>query len=328
MKVECLLNPGAFRFGKRIGLLLRVAERPVQEKGWVSTPLLDPKSKGGIRILRVRKTDPELKMDDPRVFEYKGVCYLTTLSHLRLAWSEDGTNFNVDRAPTLMGRGMHESFGIEDCRVEHIGDRYWLTYSAVSQCGVGVGASSTKDWVSFTQHGIVFPPHNKDCAYFPGRIGKFYYAFHRPSGIGLGGNYIWLSRSPDLLHWGDHRCIAMTRPGKWDSGRIGAGAGPIRTSRGWLAIYHGADKKDRYCLGGLLLDAKDPYRVLARSGIPFMEPETDYETRGFFGKVVFTNGHVVDGDRLIMYYGAADTVICRADASISDCVAALTGKKR
>lgn len=323
MKVECLLNPGAFRFGNRIGLLLRVAERPVPEKGWVSTPVLDPESGGGIRILRVRADDPELKMSDPRVFTYKGCDYLTTLSHLRLAWSVDGTRFEVDAAPTLTGLGTHESFGIEDCRVEFIDDRYRLTYTAVSPCGVGVGLASTRDWKTFERHGVIFPPHNKDCALFPERVGGFFHAFHRPSGVGLGGHYIWLSRSPDLLHWGDHRCIARTRPGLWDSSRIGAGASPILTPKGWLAIYHGADDRSRYCLGGLLLEADNPARVLARSDTPFMEPEAEYETSGFFNQVVFTNGHVMDGNRLLMYYGAADTVICRADASLAECVGAL-----
>src|SRR3546814_18986321 len=75
---------------------------------------------------------------------------------------------------------------------------------------------------------------------------------HRPSSVFLGGNYIWLARSPDLSHWGDHVCIAQTREEKWDSERIGAGASPILTSAGWLELYHGADKDQRHCLGALL----------------------------------------------------------------------------
>ena len=137
MVVECLLNPGVFRYQGRTGLLLRVAERPRPEEGWVSTPLLDPTRDGGIRILRIRKDDPDLKFTDPRIFSYKGRGYLTTLSHLRLAWSNDGVRFVVEPQPTLLGTGDHESFGIEDCRVEFMAGRYWLTYSAVSAFGVG-----------------------------------------------------------------------------------------------------------------------------------------------------------------------------------------------
>lgn len=317
MVVECLLNPGVFRYQGKIGLLLRVAERPRPEDGWVSTPILDPASEGGIRILRIRQDDPGLNFTDPRIFEYQGRGYLTTLSHLRLAWSTDGVRFTVEDQPTLLGTGAHESFGMEDCRVEFIDGRYWLTYTAVSEFGVGVGLISTTDWKTYARHGIIFPPHNKDCALFPEKVGDRYWAFHRPSGLGIGGNFIWISASPDLFHWGAHQCLATTRPGQWDSERIGAGAAPILTDRGWLAIYHGADSSSRYCLGALLLDAKDPTRVLARSRDPIMEPVADYEQTGFFGNVVFTNGHIVDGDEVSIYYGASDSVICGAKASLA-----------
>ena len=323
MVVECLLNPGAFRYKGRTGLLMRVAERPLQEEGWVSTPLLDPESEGGIRILKIRKDDPDLKFTDPRIFEYKGRRYLTTLSHLRLAWSDDGVKFTADERPTLAGHGSHESFGVEDCRVEFVDDAYRLTFTAVSEFGACVGLISTKDWQTFTRHGIIFSPHNKDCALFPEKIDGSYWALHRPSGVDVGGNYIWTGRSPDMLHWGDHRCIATTRADMWDCQRIGAGAAPVKTPGGWLEIYHGANAKSRYCLGALLLDLKAPTRVLARSREPIMEPDAEYEQKGFFGNVVFTNGQIVDGDNLTIYYGASDSVICGARTSIKGILATL-----
>ncbi len=83
-----------------------------------------------------------------------------------------------------------------------------------------------------------------------------------------------------------------------------------------MEIYHGATKENRYCLGALLLDLNEPWRVLARSETPIMEPSTPYEKEGFFGQVIFTNGHLVDGDHLTVYYGAADSVICAAHFSI------------
>jgi len=323
MEVALALNPGAFQYKGKTGLLVRVAERPVQEEGWTSTPLLDPASETGIRILRIKKDDPELVGDDPRGFRYQGRDYLTTLSHLRLAWSDDGVHFKIDEKPTLLGEGNYESFGIEDCRVEFVEDRYLLTYSAASDFGCGVGLISTKDWKTFERHGLIFPPHNKDCSLFPEKIGGSYRAMHRPSGIDLGGHFIWLASSPDLRHWGNYTCIATTRAGMWDSQRVGAGAAPIRTDRGWLSIYHGADMQSRYCLGGLLMDLKDPARVLARSNKPLMEPDAEYEQKGFFGHVVFTNGHVTQGDEVTIYYGASDTVICGARASISSLLADL-----
>lgn len=315
MEVTCLLNPGVFRYQGKTWLLVRVAERPVQAPGKTSFPILRPD--GQLEVLEFDSADPRLDLSDPRVISFDGQDYLTTLSHLRLLSSEDGISFSEpEGSRPLMGIGGLETYGIEDCRVAQIGETYHLTYTQVSNNGVGVGLRTTRDWLHFAQKGMIFPPHNKDCALFEEKIGGKYYALHRPSSPELGGNYIWLAESPDLVHWGNHRCLAHSRPGYWDGARIGAGAAPIRTAEGWLEIYHGATKENRYCLGALLLDLNEPWRVLARSETPIMEPSSRYELEGFFGQVIFTNGHLVEGDHLTVYYGAADSVICAANFSI------------
>jgi predicted GH43/DUF377 family glycosyl hydrolase len=315
LKVECLLNPGVFKYDNRIWLLLRVAERPEQMPGLVSLPVYN--EMGELEILRLNKNDPTLDVTDSRVISYQGKSYLTTLSHFRLVYSDDGKAFFE---PTLyspiFGKDILESYGIEDCRVTEINGIFNLTYTMVSPFGVGVGLIQTRDWKNFDRKGMILPPHNKYCAIFSEQIKGKYYALHRPSSAQLGGNYIWLAESPDLLHWGNHKCIATTRNRMWDSERIGAGAAPIKTREGWLQIYHGANEGHRYCLGALLLDLDDPSRVLARSEQPIMEPTAPYELTGFFGNVVFTNGHIVEGDIITLYYGASDEVICGAQFSI------------
>jgi predicted GH43/DUF377 family glycosyl hydrolase len=322
MEVTCLLNPGVFRYQGKIWLLVRVAERPAQVEGKTSFPILSPE--GHMEVLEFDSSDPRLNLSDPRVINFDGHDYLTTLSHLRLLSSEDGVAFTEPaHSQPLMGSGELETYGIEDCRVAKIGDTYYLTYTQVSNNGVGVGLRTTRNWKDFAHAGMIFAPHNKDCAIFEEQIGGKYYALHRPSSPELGGNYIWLAESPDLIHWGRHRCLAHTREGCWDSARVGAGAAPIRTPEGWLEIYHGATKKNRYCLGALLLDLDEPWRVLARSETPIMEPLATYEQEGFFGHVIFTNGHVVDGDCITIYYGAADSVICAARLSIRTILASL-----
>jgi predicted GH43/DUF377 family glycosyl hydrolase len=246
MKVECLLNPGVFRFQGKTWLLLRVAERPEQTPGKTSFPVLD--REGKLQILAFDNSDPQLDLFDPRVISYAGQDYLTTMSHLRLAVSDDGIHFREPSPnPPIFGQGDLESYGIEDCRVVAIGDTYYLTYTQVSQHGVGVGLQSTTDWREFRPQGMIFPPHNKDCAIFSEKIGGLHYALHRPSSPVLGGNFIWIAESPDLLHWGNHRCIAHSRKGMWDSIRVGAGAAPVRTPRGWLEIYHGATANPTPC---------------------------------------------------------------------------------
>jgi len=322
MEVTCLLNPGVFRFQEKTWLLVRVAERPVQVPGKTSFPILSPAGK--LEILEFNSDDARLDLSDPRVISFDGQDYLTTLSHLRLMSSEDGVIFSEpEGSRPLMGSGDLETYGIEDCRVTKIDDTYYLTYTQVSSNGVGVGLRSTRNWNDFVHAGMIFAPHNKDCALFEEQINGKYYALHRPSSPELGGNYIWLAESPDLIHWGNHRCLAHSREGYWDSARVGAGAAPIRTAEGWLEIYHGATKQNRYCLGALLLDLNEPWRVLARSEEPIMEPSAPYELEGFFGQVIFTNGHLVDGDRLTIYYGAADSVICAAHFSLASILASL-----
>lgn len=326
MTVECLLNPGVFRFDKKIWLLIRVAERPEQSEKFVSLPIYN--EQGELEILQFDKNDPHLDFSDPRVIRYKDKDYLTTLSYLRLMCSDDGKKFyDPDNYPPIFGKGLLESYGIEDCRVIEIDGIYYLTYTMVSSYGVGVGLIQTRDWKHYDRKGMIFPPHNKDCAIFEEKIRDRYYALHRPSSPQLGGNYIWIAESPDLIHWGHHKCIATTRKNTWDSARIGGGCSPIRTPKGWLAIYHGADENHRYCLGALLLDIKDPSQVVARSEFPFMEPTEEYELNGFFGNVIFTNGHVVIGDTVKLYYGASDEVICGAEISIQEILFSLSSKK-
>ena len=320
LKVECLLNPGVFRHDGKVHLLVRVAERPAPVAGRVRIPYL---REGKVEVLDLAAGDPELNTDDPREFKYRGEGYLSTVSHLRLFSSSDGMHF-VDAGLQIHGRGPRETFGIEDCRVATMDDgRYVLTYTAVSADGYGVGLKTTRDWKAFEDFGLVLPPSNKDAAVFEERVGDKFFCLHRPSGVIVGGHFIWLGTSPDLRNWGGHTCIARTRPGSWDSQRVGGGAAPVRTPQGWLCIYHGANAKSRYCLGGLLLDLDDPSKVIARSETPIMEPLADYEQKGFFGQVVFTNGHLVDGDELTIYYGASDTVICGARFSLSDILSSM-----
>lgn len=323
LEVVCLLNPGVFKFDDKIWMLLRVAERPTQKKDKISFPVLT--EKGEMKLIEINKSDPDFK-DDERVISYKGKDYLTTLSHLRLVCSTDGINFSeVESYPKLVGLGKHETFGIEDCRVSKIEDTYYLTFTSVSENGVGVGLRTTRDWKTFDVEGMILPPHNKDCAIFEEKINGLYYALHRPSSVEIGGNYIWIGSSPDGIHWGNHKCIVKTREGFWDSARVGAGAAPIKTKEGWLEIYHGANHNHQYCLGALLLDLENPEIVLGRSKEPIMIPSEDYELNGFFGNVVFTNGHIIseDGDTITLYYGASDEYVCAADFSIQQILSSL-----
>lgn len=323
LEVLGAFNPGATLFeGKKL-LLVRVAERPLQEPGYVSTAIMD-EATSELRILRYKLDDPKLKSTDPRFFEYDGVTYVTSISHFRSAISEDGLTFKISDRPTLSGSGRYETYGIEDVRITQLDGWYYLTYTGVSRVGVGTNIARTKDFQNFEKLGVMFGPDNKDIALFPEKIGGRYYTLHRPALKHLGELSIWLASSDNLLDWGRHEALISPRKGYWDSERVGAGASPIKTSEGWLELYHASDHRTRYCTGALLLDLEQPWKIIARSEDPFLYPAAPYETGGFMPNVVFHNGFIETGDgNLDLFYGGADEITCGASVSIQDILSTL-----
>jgi predicted GH43/DUF377 family glycosyl hydrolase len=162
-----------------------------------------------------------------------------------------------------------------------------------------------------------------DAMIFPEKINGRYAILHRPFPHMIGQPGMWIGYSDDLLHWGDHRFLAGVISGGWEGGRVGGGAVPFMTDRGWLSIYHGATPDHKYSLGAMLLEADRPERMIARSKTPIMEPTTSYEVSGFVPNVVFTCGSIIDGDRITIYYGGADTIIAGAEMSISEILESL-----
>ena len=322
-EVVCVINCGAARIADEVVLLLRVAERPASSPDEVVAPMLDPDDPDrGLHLLRVKRTDPDLELTDARVFRYRGRSYLTSLSHLRLARSRDGRRFDVADTPALAPSGRDEEYGIEDPRITPIGDRYYVNYTAVSRRGIATALASTRDFLHFARSGIIFPPDNRDVTIFPEQVKGRYVCYHRPMAAAFGRADISITRSPDLIHWGEHRFVYGPRPGRWDAGKVGGGAVPIKTQRGWLSIYHAADENQRYCLGAMLTDLDRPERVIGCSSRPILTPDAPYEREGFFPNVVFTCGAVADPQgRLVIYYGAADECIAAAETTVDDLLA-------
>jgi predicted GH43/DUF377 family glycosyl hydrolase len=348
-------NAGVARLGDEVILLLRVAEKPTAGGAdVVLCPIYDVDA-GEIIVRPFARDDPRYDFSDPRLIVARASrprtsareapspssrtlyrenippaqgqepdrliaveTYLTSISHLRLARSTDGIRFQIADAPALGPANYYETFGLEDPRITCLDGVYYIQYVGVSPLGVTTCLAATRDFESFERRGVIFPPDNKDVAIFPSRIGDRFYALHRPHSSLFLRNDIWLAEAPDLLCWGNHRHLLSTRDGRWDEARIGAGAVPVRLDEGWLEIYHGADRNSRYCLGAVLLDAEQPWEVLARSERPLFEPEADYERTGFFGDVVFSCGLLCEDDILKIYYGAADTSLCCAEIPLPD----------
>jgi len=325
--VKGALNPGAVRRGDEYLLLLRVAEGCRQAAGEVCVPryrFVDGAAE--LEVLRLDPDDPDVRLKDTRAVVYRGVEHVSTLSHLRLARSTDGVHFEVDAEPFWSPCNESEEFGVEDARVVEIDGSYYINYTAVSRDSYGTSLIRTADFVDAEYLGMIFSAPNKDVCIFPEKIGGLYHALHRPYNHDFGKSSIWIAQSPDLVHWGNHRCLIRPSPNEWESEKIGGGAPPIKTDRGWLEIYHGKtlrDGKDFYSLMVLLLDLGDPTRVLYRGSRPILMPDEPYETSGFVPNVVFLNGMVPGGDgEVLLYYAACDETTCLARCTVDELVPA------
>ena len=319
LKVECVFNAGVTRFNGEVLLLLRVAESAISDNPSVlKVPYFDH-FKNEMVVIDFDKNNPGNDCRDSRFVRTPGRQYLTSISHFRIARSKNGINFKVDSEPCMVADNEYEMYGIEDPRITEIKGTYYINYSAISfTTGVTTCLASTNDFKHFTKHGVIFTPDNKDVCIFPEKINGHYFAFNRPSSAEYHRRDMWISQSPDLICWGNHKFVMQAREGKWDDGRIGCSAVPFKTKDGWLEIYHGASKSDRYCLGASLHDLNDPSKVIARSKTPIIQPEEKYEMEGFFGNVIFNCGVLFENDIIKIYYGAADTVMAYASVHIDD----------
>lgn len=312
-------NAGVSYYQDEFILLLRIAERPKSTKEYVAAwEVIDDE----LVIRKFNRRDQSFDFGDPRLIKsinnLDGFIALTSLSYLRVARSENGIDFIIDEEPFMFPNAENNSMGIEDARITQIKNNYFITYTQVSPYGVSVGLSKTTDFKSHEYLGTILAPENKNVVLFPEKIQNKYYVLHRPILKSIGGLNIWLAESDNLVQWGNHKYLLGTRTDYYDEERVGAGAPPIKTARGWLVLYHGATTNHMYSTGAVLLDSDDPSIVIGRTTTPIIKPERDYEKKGFFGDVVFVTGTVKKNAELYVYYGASDTVIAGGTLKISD----------
>ncbi len=222
--------------------------------------------------------------------------------------------------------GGGEWGGCEDPRLTRIEDRVFITYVAfdgyspprVALSSIAFDDFLAKKW-RWQKPVLISPPGiiDKNACILPEKINGKYVIFHRIfpdilidflDDLYFDGKTEWLK--------GEFRIRA--RADSWDSRKIGAGPPPVKTKEGWLLIYHsvGEQAPDVYKVGVMLLDREDPTRVLARPLEPILEPQAWYETEGLKSNVVYPCGAVVIGERLFLYYGAADRVTCVASVNL------------
>jgi len=262
--------------------------------------------------------------------EYLLLMDVTTLDDIHRLWlakSKDGHNFTIDPEPVRWPAPdpTHPEISTYDPRITRIGDEYLILYASdLSQNDVRIGIVKTKDFRSYERVCIASELGNRNGVLFPEKIGGLYMRLDRPFGNELSPCYMWASYSPDLVFWGKSQPVTYQGRPFLDGYKMGAGAVPIKTERGWLEIYHKVSQTCNgfiYRLGACLLDLEDPSRVIGYSKDFLLWPEHDYEMQGRVMNVVFTCNALLEDDGSVkIYYGAADTNICLAEGRLGEII--------
>lgn len=247
---------------------------------------------------------------------------------LGLAESKDGYNFTAHDEPFMTPAtdgvfGEYEEFGVEDPRICAMDGDYLITYSVYSRHGVRMALARTRDFQHVERVALISQPDMRNIVLFPEKFDGNYVRLDRPHSE-INPWAIWISYSPDLIHWGQSKVVMKPLQYHWDEMKIGPGATPIKTEHGWLHIYHGVFSTmagSVYRLGVALHDLMDPSRIIGISDEWILQPEDPWERTGYVPNVVFTCGAIPEKDGTVkIYWGGADTVMCAGTARIDDLV--------
>jgi predicted GH43/DUF377 family glycosyl hydrolase len=260
----------------------------------------------------------------------------TGRSIIGLAASEDGFKFKSGPEPFITPAKEspfceYEEYGVEDPRITYLEGQYYITYSAYSRHGVRTALAKTSDFKSLERIALITQADYRNTVIFPEKINGRYVRLDRPHSK-ISPWSIWISYSPDLRHWGDSTLLIKPVKYHWDEMKIGPGAPPVRTEKGWLNIYHGVFQTMAGCvyrLGVALHKLDDPTQVLGVSDRWILQPEDRWEITGYVPNVVFSCGAVPEDDgTLKLYWGGADQVMCAGTAVIDELVELCLQKSR
>ena len=352
LRVTGTFNPAAARAPNGdIILYVRVVEELIKKEDskFFYVPRLVGKNEYKLKLDKFSKEIVEDSSEVDIVFKDE-TKRLTFISHFRKIVL-DSSGFNVkfiDQSPSFFGIASNGELGVEDPRITKIGDNYYMTYVDLSrESNISTSLAVSKDLTNWKRLGIIFGEQDKDVVLFPEKVNGEYIAFDRPeSNFNFSPPHMWIAHSKDLISWGKLNPIELSKKGDWDYSRLGAGAPPILTEKGWLLIYHGVippgnkklvkeilsrmeiyekisgvvRKNDSiYCGGAALFDLEDPKKLLAKSKVPILFPMKKSEISVFEDKrVIFPTGAVIDqnGKDVLIYSGTGDKVTTLKKISI------------
>lgn len=261
-------------------------------------------------------------------------------TNLGVAESDDGIHWTARPEPMVHAEDVRdgEISRIYDPRLTKIDDDLFICFAVDTKHGIRggigriIGDFDAIDTISLST------PDNRNMVLFPEKIDGMYVRLERPFTVYSRGRDrfdIWISRSPDLKFWGESELLLGVEDVPFANDKIGPAAPPIKTEKGWLTLFHSVDRdesrgkngweatwKKRYCSGVMLLDLKNPSKIIGISKEPLIAPEADYEVcEGFRQNVIFPGGIIAEPDgKVKIYYGAADTVECLAESTIDELI--------
>ncbi len=332
-KILGVLNPGAVRIKNgKIIMYARIAEEGMKRKN--GKELFCPVMSSKEEYMAEYKMIPEKNILRTgkwnEIYLKDGTCILPHISHFgKITIKENGFDIEkIEHKPAFTGIPNESEYGVEDPRITYLDGKYYMTYVGISiKEGVSTYLAESEDLINWKRLGLIFREQNKDVVLFPEKIKGEYVALNRPESLfHFSKPGIWISYSKDLIYWGKDKNLMRSRgPKTWESDRIGAGAPPIKTEKGWLILYHGMreDGNKRYYSAGVaLLDLKNPEKVLARSPSdkPFIFPDKEFEKEGYISNVVFPTAAILTKDKkdLLIYSGGADSVISVRKISMNE----------
>jgi len=337
---------------KRIDNLVRSGNLVVKVRDYCKT---SKKMKDTTAIMQRHFGNPLLKVKDypgiaqiynPSPIMYNGetILLVSVVEHCatrgygrdvgqtRIARSRDGVHFELSDKNFIDTQSEEYPYPLYhhfiDNRVTKIDDTYYIiTPVMIKGFDSPVGMlGKTKDFETYERIDIITQPRNRGASLFSERIKGKYWKLDRPGGGDGGSGDIWISSSPDLIHWGGFKPVLASNYRFWNAQKLGP-TPPIKTKKGWLDIIHGVFSPaggTYYYIGAILLDLNEPWKVIGKTNSYLMAPEMSYERNGNCDNTIFPCGAIADEekDELRLYYGACDFCICLATGSLSAVVEA------
>ena len=329
-------NPAAARLPNGdIVLYVRIAEKLLkdEDRNYYYAPRCIGEDSCKMEFDRFHKKEVQSKSNSDLIFG-DNTKRLLFISHFRRVIL-DRSGFKVkhiDPKPSFTGLRSNGELGVEDPRMVKLGDRYAMTYVSLSRQGnISTSLALSEDGIHWDRKGVIFSEQNKDVVLFPEMIKGNYHILNRPEGgFEFTPPHMWMATSKDLLNWGKNRPVKLSKRGGWDYERVGAGAPPIKTDKGWLLFYHGVETHEAkvkvshtflgsevkpyiytaYEIGAALFDLKNPRRLIAKAPKPIIYPRKKYEISGYVNHVIFPEGLIYDEERgeLLLFSGGGDSV--------------------